>query len=624
MNSHIIELRESRQSKDNKGSGTGDNGTYSCDLNKNVVINPGDSINIRSCFLDTRAESTGKLNINNGNKDVTISSCLYMTNFRSDANGFRTTSYDDSLTALQKATPDGKIYVLAKRVNPPGGINFRRVRNIEYHIKGGKGWIGYGNFTRGYQYTDIAGDVRTVTVTFPPKNLEPDKGPPDGKSANATFNGDIIFRSTGNLAVDFKQVSGPDDKHINEPPFNTDPVDIETVPSIVNTHIVPVIQTTTFSLEVGDYEPSLLAKIITDKMVNLVEFPPGTSNADILNARLGFTSIAELGQPNVNVVFPCKNKFLSSTQQIRNDTFFGLANPAFIEFVANDGNSILSFDADKTHPNYLVGASEMALEFNEEDQRFFFTNLHTSQFDDSGNPTVKYFSTSGGEAFLSNSVGGVFFTDLQPPELWNDLLGFDSTVLCNPDEARNIASMGGGNDLNIGVPSFNGLQRGVNITSDLSGIDASVVKQNFVDNGTPANQKGADIINYAPTIAIQNTQGTATLGISNIPAANNLSQQSLKNGYFLVKIEGLPSQDLINMPSQTIQAIVSKYYSAGQFLIMENGAGSFEYTHVGEPFYLQNLRVVICDADGGTPQGLGSNNTVFLEVKKADNNLIGF
>lgn len=622
MNSHIIELREERQTKDNAGTGTGTNGTYSVSLDKNVVLNAGDTVSIRSCFLDTRAESTGKLNINNTNKDVTISSCLYMTNFRSDANGFRTTSYDDSLSALEKATPDGKIYILGKRVNPPLGVNFRKVENIEYHIRGGKGWIGYGGFSRVYQYTDISGNLTTVTVTFPEKNLE--NNPPDPKSSNATFNGDIIFRSTGNLAVDFKQVSGPDDKKIHEPPTNTDPVAINTAPSNVDTHFVPVIQTTQFSLEVGDYEPSLLAKIITDKMVNLVEFPAGTPNSDILNARLGFTSVAESGQPNSNVVFPSKNKFLTSTQQIRNDPFFGLQNPVTLEFIANDGKSLMSIEADKSHPNYVVGASEISLEFNEEDERFFFSNLHTSQFDDNGNPTVRYFQTSSGEAFLSNSVGGVFFTDLQPKELWVDVLGFDSSVMCNPDEAVNIPSLGGGTDLNVGVPSFNGLQRGVNITSDLSGIDASVVKENFVDSNTAGDQKGADIVRYAPTIATLNTQGTATLGISNIPASQNLSQQALKNGYFLVKIEGLPTQDLVNMPSQNVQAIVSKYYSAGQFLIMENGAGSFSYTHVGEPFYLQNLRVVICDADGGTPEGLGINNTVFLEVRRADPNVIQF
>ena len=91
--------------------------------------------------------------------------------------------------------------------------------------------------------------------------------------------------------------------------------------------------------------------------------------------------------------------------------------------------------------------------------------------------------------------------------------------------------------------------------------------------------------------------------------------------YYLIKIEGLPRQDLVNMPSQNIQAIISKYYSAVSFLIMEGSSGSMSYRHIGEPFYLSDLKVMITEPDGTRPENLGTNNTVFLEIIRENENL---
>ena len=125
-------------------------------------------------------------------------------------------------------------------------------------------------------------------------------------------------------------------------------------------------------------------------------------------------------------------------------------------------------------------------------------------------------------------------------------------------------------------------------------------------------------------MATAQVDGTATLGISSIKALKPFTQYKFGEGYFLLRIVGLPTQDLHNMPSHSIQAIVSKYYSAGSYTIMEGAAGSFGYTHKGKPFYLHDLTVSILDPDGNYSEQIGSNNTVFIEITKNPNREIAY
>ena len=613
MNTQLIELREQEQFNEG-GANTPIPGSFNVALDKNIVIKENDVIQIRSAFLDSRAESSGKITIDSNTKDVVINHFLYLTNFRSDP--FRTVAFNDALPAEQKGVPNGGYYILSGRAGPPG-LNFKKITEITFNIDPERiQQDSFGGFDITYTYKTAQSNPNTVskTISFPKTSTK--GGVRQGK---AIINGEIIFVSaTGNDAQDFS--GSISDSELRKHNCKGQPV-VSTVVANVQQHLAPTKFTTSFTLEEGDYTPEQLARVITDNMVELVEFPDGTPASTVLNGVLEPITLATAVGAAPDRIFPVKNKFLTSTQQLRNDPFFGLGNPASLEFVSNDGQSIMSIIADSTHPNYLVGASEMALIFSETSQKFEFQNLHTSHNNDQGQPVIRYLNTSQGRSFVSSSVGGVLFQSLEPKELWYDLLGFDSSILCEPDEPQLIASLGGGADLLLQLSSFNGMARGINITSDLSGIDASTVKENFVSSAIGASQKGVDIVRYATTLATQQTDGTATLGITSITANTTISEKSYTDGYYLIKIEGLPRQDLVNMPSQNIQAIISKYYSAGSFLIMEGGSGSMSYKHIGEPFYLSDLKVMITEPDGTRPENLGTNNTVFLEIIKENSDI---
>ena len=614
MNSQLIELREQEQFNEG-GANDPVPGSFNVSLDKNIVIKNNDVIQIKSAFLDSRAESSGRITIDSTLKDVEINHFLYLTNFRNTP--FRSIAFNDALPAVQKGVPNGGYYILSQRAGPPG-LNFKKVPSITFNIDPNRiQQDSFGGFSITYTYKTAQSFPNTVTKTISFPSTSTKGGVRQGR---AIINGDLIFVSeTGDDKQDFSGSISESElrKHncvTSQPPVNT-------VVANINQHLAPVKFTTSFTLEEGDYTPEQLARVITDNMVELVEFPDGTPASTILNGVLQPVSCATAGGANVDRIFPVRNKFLTSTQQLRNDAFFGLNNPASLEFVSNDGQSIMNVIADSTHPNYLVGASEMALIFSEDSQKFEFQNLHTSHTDDQGQPVIRYLNTNQNRSFVSSSVGGVLFQSLEPKDLWYDVLGFDSSILCEPDEPTLIASLGGGADLNIQLSSFNGMTRGLNITSDLSGIDASTVKENFVSSPIGASQKGIDIVRYANILATNQTDGTATLGITSITANTTLSEKTYKDGYYLIKIEGLPRQDLVNMPSQNIQAIISKYYSAGSFLIMEGSSGSMSYRHIGEPFYLSDLKVMITEPDGTRPENLGTNNTVFLEIIRENENL---
>ena len=70
--------------------------------------------------------------------------------------------------------------------------------------------------------------------------------------------------------------------------------------------------------------------------------------------------------------------------------------------------------------------------------------------------------------------------------------------------------------------------------------------------------------------------------------------------------------------SNSIQSIVGKYYTQGNFL-QDDGSGSISYTHVGVPQMINQLDVRVLNADGTVPArtDIGDNNSVFVEIIKA-------
>ena len=120
MNTNIIELREKNNITQKTDATHTLNGSFQVDLHsKNIVLNNNDNIQIKSLFLDTTAQNTGKIRIDNNNNEFSISNCMYLTNFRLDTDAGRTLRYDDTLPAYEQLNPNGKFYTLCNRQTTP-------------------------------------------------------------------------------------------------------------------------------------------------------------------------------------------------------------------------------------------------------------------------------------------------------------------------------------------------------------------------------------------------------------------------------------------------------------------------------------------------------------------------
>ena len=645
MNTNIIELREKNNITQKTDATHTLNGSFQVDLHsKNIVLNNNDNIQIKSLFLDTTAQNTGKIRIDNNNNEFSISNCMYLTNFRKDTDAGRTLRYDDTLPSYEQLNPNGKFYTLCNRQTTPipaGYVGLLRMENdtsLGFEkgiIAQGTNQMGekFGGFSIKYGWLNPQNKLSTVVVSF--DQVSPDDSGNEATFVQGFYNGDIIFFSKGNNVgqnhIDLYEIPVPNDtKTFPTPemrgkrPYNCKGViGFDVISDSIGDKFSPAVFTTKFNLPIGDYSPQSLAETITDNLSNIKMFPEGETPLEKLNETFPPVVIpAKYGGTGANdtIVFGSRSNFCSSTKQLLYDDFFGFETPDTLWFVSADGESVLDFEGLKADNNYLVGSSEISLEYIDEIDKFQFTQLHTSQFNSSAMPVVKYFGTDEKDFFLSSSVGGVFFTELNPPDIWYGTMGFDSSVVVLPDKAVLRASMGYTEIQNALVPSFSSLERGINITSDFNGVDAVIIKEVFAGGTDLTKQTGSDIIREAGAIAVAQVDGTATIGIQSIRANTSFGDTTLREGYYLVQIEGLPNQELTNMPSQHIQAIVSKYYSAGSFTIMEGSAGSFNYTHKGNPFYIQSLRVRILEADGTDPTNLGDNNTIFLQIERANVN----
>ena len=88
-------------------------------------------------------------------------------------------------------------------------------------------------------------------------------------------------------------------------------------------------------------------------------------------------------------------------------------------------------------------------------------------------------------------------------------------------------------------------------------------------------------------------------------------------GYFKIDIQGLAPTELVSSAgtSRSVQAVVTRYYNDGNFTSGSQDSG-IVYQHVGAPKMISNLRTRILDPDNTIANGLGPDNTIFLEILK--------
>jgi hypothetical protein len=271
-------------------------------------------------------------------------------------------------------------------------------------------------------------------------------------------------------------------------------------------------------------------------------------------------------------------------------------NTEAVVFVSQAPNSVHNGETFYMANESVMGATQMALEYNNNNNALFqFTYLHTP-FYHSSNESIAIYGSGRSNYFDSiTSQSGVFFTQMEPRTFWEDTLGFDvDSMVMTYDPSLTTPT-----NRNFTQP----LKAGVNITSNFLGNDILINKGDF-DTFTPMRQLQRNV--YF-------NESTQTIPIK------ALRQIGIKSSnFYLVELNGL---DLINMENdtqffRTICAIGSKEYS---------NLGVISLYGTGMPFYvnngvsdvvLTNLRVRILDSLTKQPSTtLGEKNSIFIEYQ---------
>jgi hypothetical protein len=571
-------------------SNINNNGSYDVMLNKSLILEDGDVVQLKSVFLDTTASSSGKIQLDN-DIPVSISVAKYLQNFNKDQ---VLKTYTPARAGDAKV--DNKLYFVCDTKDNHATIKKLLSITIRPHDTKQERWgclDKHKDTILNFTYTNNNGVVNPFHIVVPPSKcrglnssrklvyVKQDEVIPNDIESESFGKVPPVFRGDT-----FQYIGGQDILKKNN---ISRTIDIQETTITAGGTALSQMRHLTFNFTIpsGQYLPSELATLITQKLVKIDYF----GNA--------------VGEDDGNGIFPVDNPVLATLQQLKRDMFDNEGQTQF-NLCREDGASVLSFTGDLTGQNdRFIGANQVSMQFDNDLNKLMWSILHFPIYVGDAN------SASAGALFesqgVANKYSGIFFTDLSPPDFWFNTLGFNPNILMNSGDSGNVLNIDGTQTLVSALTSD--AVDGINMTGALKSIDLPIRKT--TDFASVQGSSGTNVAtNFTTPIYSQR--------IFNDPTA--------RSGYFLIEIGGLPNtQDfrgsnnsVSNMESSKIQGIISRYYTTESFT-MDEGQGGIQYIHSGEKATVNNFSIRVLDHNGNLPDDLGERNTVFLEVIKARN-----
>lgn len=649
MNTNIIELREANATSK---SSIGD---YSITLNEKLLLEEGDELNVKQAYIDTRSNNSddGRIKIDETNDKYDMNHIIYFTKYSVDAAlGFDSTNFthtdatefapNPAVTPLHQ--PDMSKYVLSYKVPGPrtDGMNVlrlteykflqkvvRSINDLDLHI---------------FLPTPKSPGGESIPVRFPAvsKHGQPSLQMADGSPLRI----DYLSTRTEFDQADFNSCWDSDNRFkLNNSGYTlygTDKSDPDDWPpfgagclgglATIVTHddaYHPVEFNVQFDIPHGLYEPSALAKLITDKCSKTKM--QGSAQAVDNDDKIKFTEF--LGGGNTLVpddgvtTYPTKTPYFTSIKQLQADNNFGMDQLPEIHFMRVDTFSYFTINRASVQ-NFVLGASDVALTYDDTLNKFVFQSLHSPiilsddsegiVFDTDGNP---------GRFVPADAHSGIAFTGFgsdhtaQVTKLFQQNFGFDNSLFASvhgnaPRDYGPDTGGGVGTETNV-LTSTVSIFAGKQSTGALISTDAFFSKKH--------NSAGPPAESYAFAFPMVKSEIT-TLNVNFIVGEKTLVEApgELSNAYFLIEIGGLPTQKISYAANgvvgesayqQTIKSIVGRYYQTSDYT-QDQGAGSIPYIHKGQPTYIDRLNVRILSPNGVLSQEISDDNTVFLELVK--------
>jgi len=637
----IVELKERSIQAQNRNH-DGLNGDYTVAIPQNVTLFKGDSLQIKSAFIDTHAENSNKITVNpdkasDGGDESFATVSLTIGYYINDWGGAPTSqvalagggnvaagTLQNTRTFLPSAgagrlTPNGRNYVNCEAItlNPALHEEINSI-SLVLHSQGGSHPCPAPRSHKGYrilylQYVSPRDATDTSPLVFKKLHLHIKTV---ANMKHNSFNGSTELINFNN-ANKFIITSGNERGAQFTFPFPTEKGTFGPDPAGQKNErqeqLVFLDSFTKSDMTAGtnyQVKPRVMSRKIEAK-----EYEPDELAITLSQA---FSALSESVSNEVDKDFYSDNKLLVTSQELRKDLPYGGATAApddltsrFRFYSRDDGQELAIVGGGGGKEDIWVGASQFDIKF--QDNQFLIHQIHMPILDvDSNNVTISHLTPSAGGApaikTYSNKHSGVFFMDMQPHDLWFDQMKIKSSILVTMAQGAAIDFDASGTSES--APALE-LLDGVHITGDMIGLSSLVSKP--VQTPTAAAEVQWD----RPRA---NFQGEITIEDETMPILSDPVFESNVGGYYQLEVDtGINNTNIVGKDIQNnkIKAIVSRFYTQDSYTSCYN-EGAIAYTHQSnEPLQLSNFNVRILNGDGelaSLHEELGDDNTIFMEV----------
>jgi len=613
------------------------------------TLSEGDSVVLKSCILDTTQSSLTKVVVDE-DLVLTINALPYVVNYQYDDKSYLTgidASGDPTATTKQ---PDHNKYFASQLSD---GGSHRMLESVTFYNPNPGEAIPFFSFSIGYK--DINGQMaQTNQVYHCPRTKS--RGHHDGQKA-----------VTAPISIQLPIYDDATPPTVQEGLGGFIPTFKISTTVAHSGFLLPVELSHTVELNAGSYDPQSLCKVINDAVnsnssgTRALEAPflqdsahydertytmdltSGSSNVTNIASPTNYplpvgTGLAGSGIPPGAYIATVDHAAATATLSAdATATATGVSVTANNTiFMVKDDNTTDAdaFNFHNLHKNpsnhsSLFGSSQVQLDVTATNN-FQWKYLHTPYYDPTTGNQSLYFNYVAGinKLFKMGSTGGVAISGLsakvkatnQPSLFWSSQLGFSNgTVEGTPSQCN--AQVGQWQKATVGAltdamfPVYTNVASST--TSQFIGSDDAVQKLG-VQSGSSPSFTYTDQQFYASSSTVSFSavaDGDSTNAI--IAATPYTELVGNATGYFKIDIQGIAPTELVSSAgtSRSVQGVVTRFYNDGNFTSGSQDSG-IVYQHAGEPKMVSNLRTRILDPDNSIASGLGSDNTVFLEILK--------
>jgi len=284
--------------------------------------------------------------------------------------------------------------------------------------------------------------------------------------------------------------------------------------------------------------------------------------------------------------------------------------------------------------NYVCGTDSIEIEYDDETSLFYWKQLHNPIYSvEQGTPVTQVARRIGDGPnpytyFIRSKAGGVCFTSMYAclqsnPEtgydFWSGKLGFNVPKMTVSDTTGGIADY---KTVTIGdtVVTFSSpsIIDGVHTTNAVHTIDGLTKKTANKYREIPSEPDNAGAGEDTVFPEVQSNNNIVIFAERSTVNNNQVIRTDTNSGYYLIEMTAGFNNTMVgsNKTEKNIHGIVNRYFNRNSYT-SSTEQDSLVYVHRGAPLILSSIRSRILLPNRTVPSNIGEDNTIFLQVVKA-------